>query len=182
MIRHMQQRRGFTLVEILIVLLVLSILMSVVVASFSGVDREQALRGYVERLALKIELARDRALQSNHEWGLYVEQDRVRFGEYDEANDRWRDRSEKPFHTDDYEQPLRFNVTVESALGLNERTSSERPTTARRDDELPSVVLFSSGETMPFSLTVEPVAWESVPWLIESDGFTRATAIRSDAR
>ena len=99
---------GFTLIEILVVVLVVSIIMGVVVASFTGVDREQSLRGYSERLALKIEFARDKALQANREWGVYIDEDGVRFAEYDEINGEWIQRADKPFTDDGFDSELRI--------------------------------------------------------------------------
>lgn len=167
---------GFTLVEILVVVLVVSILMGVVVGSFTGVDREQTLRGYCERLALKIEHARDKALQANREWGVYIDDDGVRFAEFDEINGEWIQRAEKPFDPDDYDQSLRFELEVEEipgAVALNAEQPDE-------DDDIPSIVLFSSGETTPFQIIIEPEDWETTPWRLHSDGFTRTTIERGD--
>ena len=91
-----QRGSGFTLIEILVVVLVVAILMGVVVGSFTGVDKEQELQGFAERLALRIELARDKALQSNKEWGVYIDEDGIRFAEFDEVNEEWLDRAERP--------------------------------------------------------------------------------------
>ncbi len=168
---------GFTLVEILVVVLVVSILMGVVVGSFTGVDREQTLRGYCERLALKIEHARDKALQANREWGVYIDEDGVRFAEFDEINGEWIQRVEKPFAAEDYVEGLRFELEIEEipgALALNNQQPDED------EDEIPNIVLFSSGETTPFTLSVEPEDWETTPWLLRSDGFTRTSLERGD--
>jgi len=168
---------GFTLVEILVVVLVVSILMGVVVGSFTGVDREQTLRGYCERLALKIEHARDKALQANREWGVYIDNDGIRFAEFDEINGEWIQRAEKPFTPDDYDQNLRFAVEVEEIPGALARNAQQPD---EDDDDIPSIVLFSSGETTPFEIIIEPEDWETTPWRVHSDGFTRTAVERSD--
>ena len=169
-------RLGFTLIEILVVVLVVSILMGVVVGSFTGVDREQTLRGYCERLALKIEFARDKALQANREWGVYIDEDGVRFAEFDEINSEWIQRGEKPFGADDFESGLRFDVEVEEIPGALAQDAQA----GDDDDDLPSIVLFSSGETTPFEIVIEPEDWETTPWVLHSDGFTRTAVERGD--
>jgi general secretion pathway protein H len=171
------RQSGFTLIEILVVVLVVSILMGVVVSSFSGVDREQALRGYCERLALKIEFARDKALQANREWGVYIDADGVRFAEFDEINGEWIQRAEKPFTPDAYDTALRFTVELAEIPGA---LSSGAEQLNGDDEDLPNIVLFSSGETTPFEISIEPEEWETTPWLLHSDGFTRTVVERGD--
>jgi len=167
------QPRGFTLIEILVVVIVVAVLMGVVVNSFTGVDREQTLRGYIERLALRIEIARDRALQSNREWGVFVDDEGVRFAAFDEVNGEWILQSEKPFSPDNYDAEVRFKVEVEDLPGA-------LLDPADKDDDIPQIVLFSSGETTPFEIVVEPVEWQTRPWLLSSDGFTRTAAARGE--
>ena len=176
----MRQRRGlhcgFTLIEILVVVLVISILMGVVVSSFTGVDREQTLLGYAERLALRIEMARDKALQSNREWGVYInDRDGVRFAEFDEVNGEWIEHSDKPFNADNYDAQVRFTVEVEEYAGALGAADEDT-----EDGGLPTIVLFSSGETTPFEITIEPIDWQTIPWRLASDGFTRTDVVRSD--
>lgn len=165
--------RGFTLIEILVVVLVVSILMGVVASSFSGSDREQTLRGYSERLALRIEFARDKALQSNREWGVFIDEEGVRFAEFDEINALWSMRGDKPFNADPYDRQVELSVSVEDLPGTLQ--APEDP-----DEDIPNIVLFSSGETTPFEITIAPVDWETRTWLLTSDGFTRTAATRGD--
>ncbi len=165
---------GFTLIEILVVVLVVSILMGVVVASFTGADREQALRGYAERLALRIEMARDKSLQANREWGFYVDENGVRFAEFDEINAEWIPRGERPFSAESFDSELEIEVDVEDFDFLLGEADED-------EDDLPDVVLFSSGETTPFTITLDPVDWETRPWHLSSDGFTRTELTRGEA-
>ena len=178
MISQRSRPRGFTLIEILVVVLVVSILMGVVVNSFSGVDREQTLRGYAERFALRIEIARDRALQSNREWGIYIDRDGVRFAEFDEINGEWLERADRPFTPDSFDAQVRFTVEVEELAGS--LVSADNDDLGADEDEIPTVVLFSSGETTPFEIQIEPLDWETIPWLLNSDGFTRTSVSRGE--
>ena len=161
-------RNGFTLVEILVVVLILGILVRMIVISFSNTDQEQAFRGYAEQLALRIEAARDRALQHNKEWGVYIDADGLRFAEFDELNVSWVEQSQRPFHHDAYSETLDFDVEVEAFEGslVDDGTTNE-------DNDLPTIVLFSSGETTPFTLSMTPKEWETRPWQLSSDGFSR---------
>ena len=164
---------GFTLIEVLVVVLVVSILMGVVVASFTGVDREQALRGHVERLALRIEMARDKALQANREWGMYIEEEGIRFAEFDEVNGEWVARAERPFAIESADFDLSYDVDVEEYAVAAGQDEGE-------DDDLPDIVLFSSGETTPFTIAITAEDWETAPWELSSDGFVRTEIGRSE--
>jgi len=177
------EQLGFTLIEILVVVLIISILMGVVVNSFGGVDREQTLRGYVERFALRIEIARDRALQSNREWGVHIDEDGVRFTEFDELNNKWVIRANKPFNADSYDNRVVFTVVVEEFEGAQATRISRLVDDGFSDqeDEVPSIVLFSSGETTPFEIVVEPSEWETTGWMLKSDGFTRTSVSRAES-
>lgn len=166
--------KGFTLIEVLVVVVVISILMSVIVAGFVGADKEQSFRGFAERMALRVEMARDRAIQTNHEWGVFVEPESIRFAEFDPVTGEWLDRVERPFRIEQTDDDFRYTVKVEAYPGQDALATED-------DEDLPAIVLFSSGEVTPFTLTIEPYAWQTRPWLISSDGFTRATTEREDA-
>ncbi|MEM9623267.1 MAG: prepilin-type N-terminal cleavage/methylation domain-containing protein, partial [Pseudomonadota bacterium] len=116
-IKVLRRSAGFTLIEILIVVVLVGIILGVVVSSFTGVDQEQVLRGYAERLSLRIELARDKALQANREWGMYIDEAGVRFAVYDETTGEWIPQAGKHFVADEYGASLDFEVEVESFEG-----------------------------------------------------------------
>ncbi|MEM7079819.1 MAG: type II secretion system minor pseudopilin GspH [Pseudomonadota bacterium] len=164
-------RHGFTLIEVLVVVVVVGIMAGVVVASFGSQDREQALQGYVERLGVRIEMARDRALQRNREWGFYVEDEGLRFAEFDGPNQRWVDLTQRPFRAEAYAAEVELSVKVDQYQNATRKPDEE---------EIPDVILYSSGETTPFRITVEPREWEARHWYLASDGFTRTELEREE--
>lgn len=170
-----RSQSGFTLIEVLVVMVIITVAMSVIVAGFTGADQEQRFRGYAERLALRIEMARDRAVQTNHEWGLYVRSDALVFAEYDPVNQEWLERMERPFKIETTDDAFRFKVNIEGYPGQD-----NLPKAANEDNPVPSIILFSSGETTPFTLWIEPDAWTGAPWVLTSDGFARTSTERSE--
>ena len=170
---RLSPRRGFTLIEVLVVVVIITILMSVIVAGFVGADKEQSFRGFAERMALRVEMARDRAIQTNHEWGVFVEPEGIRFAEFDPVTGEWLERVERPFRIEQTDDDFRYSVKVEAYPGQDDLATND-------DEDLPAIVLFSSGEITPFTLSIEPYTWQTTPWLISSDGFSRTAAQRGE--
>jgi type II secretion system protein H len=160
---------GFTLLELLVVVAMVAILTGTVILGFTGADQEQRLRGAAEQLAYRIELARQYALQRNREWGVYVEADSIRFAEFDPEQALWVEQAKRPFSG--VELPVNVELSVESE-GLDQLSEDER-------ERLPKIILFSSGEATPFTLTMQP-GWESLPWTLSTDGLSRVDARREE--
>ena len=88
--------QGFTLVEVLIVVALIAITMSLVLPDYFGVSQRQQVQGLAEDLRNKIELARDKALQQNQEWGLDIDKDSITFSTLDVLNQQWTPLSDRP--------------------------------------------------------------------------------------
>ena len=161
---------GFTLVELLVVVVMVGILMGTVVLGFTGVDTEQRLKGGAEQLAYTVEMARQYALQRNREWGLYVDPDAIQFVEFDPEAQSWIEQTDRPFG--DLELPPNVRLWVE-AEGFEQLAKDDD------QDELPDVILFSSGEVTPYTIYIEP-AWDVAGWEIRSDGISRSRATRAE--
>jgi len=157
------------LLELLVVVAMVAILTGTVILGFTGADQEQRLRGAAEQLAYQVELARQYALQRNREWGVYVEPDAIRFAEFDPEQELWVEKAGRPFSGVGLPENLELSVESE---GLDQLSEAER-------EGLPGIILFSSGEVTPFTLTMEP-GWESAPWTLSSDGLSRVDAQREE--
>ena len=190
-----KRRCGFTLIEVLLVVVVVGILAAVVVGSFTGADKQQELRGYVERLTLRIEMARDKAIQSNREWGLYVDEEGIRFVQFDPINLDWMQQFSSAFEAEEFAEQVELEAKVESFAGVELNQDSffshsdngfdldaDKKSNKQKDDQsrFPDIVLFSSGEVTPFKITVAAKEFDAQPWFIFSDGFTRAKFSREE--
>src|SRR6056297_2461571 len=92
-----RRQGGFTLLEVLVVIVLVAVLSGTVIMGFTGADTEQRLRGSAEQLAYTIELARQYALQRNREWGMYVRPEAVEFAEFDPEQQTWVTQAGRPF-------------------------------------------------------------------------------------
>jgi general secretion pathway protein H len=81
------RQRGFTLIEILVVLVIIGIMLGLVSVRMMPDDAGR-LKTEAERLALLLEQARDQAVASGEPIGLSVEQGRYRFWVRD-AQNQW---------------------------------------------------------------------------------------------
>jgi type II secretion system protein H len=162
--------RGFTLLELLVVITLVAILTGTVVLSITGADSDQRLRGSAEQLAYRLELGRQYALQRNREWGVYLDAEQIRFAEFDPVQSAWIEQTQRPFNATAMLPNVRLDAFVEDYAGLSERDR----------ERLPRILLFSSGEVTPFRLTLEP-AWRGRAWVVSSDGLARVSAAPVDA-
>ena len=163
---------GFTLLELLVVLVIFLVLTGTVVLGFTGADEEQELRGMAERIGARIELARQYSLQRNREWGVFVESGSYRFAELDTAQGQWVNQAYRPFVADGLTPRIAFRVQIEGF---------DREQFGVDDEDLPNIILFSSGEVTPFKWYLDP-AWDAPPWVVSSDGLAEARIDRDGRR
>lgn len=162
--------RGFTLLELLVVVALVGILTGTVVLAIRGADAEQRLKGAAEQLAYRLELARHFALQRNREWGLYVDEEGLRFAEFDPEQSEWVRQSQRPFGALTVDEGIEIRAEAEGYAGLSERDR----------ERLPQVLLFSSGEVTPFEIHLEPPG-DRRAWVVKSDGLSRVRAEPAEA-
>jgi general secretion pathway protein H len=166
---HGGSHSGFTLLELLVVMVMVAVLTGTVILGFTGADTEQRLKGNAQQLAYAIELARQYALQRNREWGLYVEPDAIQFVEFDPDQRAWVEQTGRPFGATEIMASVALRVKSEGVDQLSDQDQ----------DDLPKVILFSSGEVTPFTLFMEP-DWDAPAWEVSSDGISRTRAERAE--
>lgn len=165
-----QHHTGFTLIEILVVLLIVSVMSSVAVINLPGFTQDSDFDTEVDRLEVLIELAREEALMQSSELGFRVDRNRTglttgySFYLYDDLNQTWVSYDRAPFKPRQLEDDIRLSLQIE---GDTDRFRLDDEET----DNLPPVMLLSSGETTPFELTIYREPDLSVT--LKADGYTR---------
>ncbi len=135
---HSRCTRGFTLIEILVVMVIMSIMLAFVVTKI-GPDDKQTLNEEARRLALLLEHARDEALATGHSMGWNVEGSHYRFYQFTQPD--W-----SPLANDNALRERDFHAQVKLVdLEINQQK-------ARLDD---LVVFTPSGINLPFRAELE---------------------------
>lgn len=158
--KHRQQ--GFTLIEVMLVIVLIGVMVSAVQFTFSGNKAEQLLEQNSARFAGVFDVAAEYGLLNNIELGLFVEKNTYQFLGYDGVS--WSPIASNPMfevftlpegieitlQLDDLpiEEPLLFD----SSLLINE-DQDDNFTEKEKKKTIPQVYMLSGGDITPFSLT-----------------------------
>ena len=107
----MQRQRGFTLLEVLLVLTLMALVATSMVLTFSSTNPSEQLERQALRFKIAMTMAADRALLTGQELGLMVTDEGYQFLEWKEAE--WRpiagDKALMPFT---FEEPLDMRLVL----------------------------------------------------------------------
>jgi general secretion pathway protein H len=142
--------KGFTLVEILVVMLIIAAVISLAVLSVNATGRDSQLDEESRRIEGLVGLLHERALLEGRDFGLRIEPSAYEFVFYDSRRDRWLllDQ-EREFRHRELPKGISFQLQLDSqtvvikAVDRN-LTSGDAPG--------PQVAIAASGEGTPFRL------------------------------
>lgn len=135
--------RGFTLLELLVVIVIIGVVITMVTLSVGTRNRETVLSEQARRLAALVGMAGEQAIMSSEQYGVRFSPDGYRFLVLDGT--KWH-----PVN-DNLLRPRRLDAGMKLALEVSGE-SVRLP--ARRDDLKPHVFLYSTGERTPFTVTL----------------------------
>lgn len=152
---------GFTLVEILVVLFIVSVMTGIAVANMPALTRTGDFDIEARRLKVLIDLAREEALLQSAEFGLLPERNSYQFLLFDDVERTWSPLKDRPFQQRKLDDGIELWLIVEDdefSLGDDD------------EDQSPPVLLLSSGETTPFRLQILKPG-EDLSRTLVADGF-----------
>jgi general secretion pathway protein H len=157
------KRGGFTLIEVLVVVLIMAIISAMLLMSFGILGDDRALQQQARRISSLIELATDEAIMQGRDFGLEFMQHGYRFVEHDAALDQWHEVvGDELLRPRPLEEGLEFELFLEDRpVSLDEEAADtdvdEDSGDRERNGYLPHVLILSSGEVTPFHLRL--VRW-----------------------
>lgn len=155
---------GFTLIEILVVVVVVGLLATIAVVNMGNGSQLRELENHAQSLYLNLRAASDQAVLDNEEIGLVLGDGGYYMALYDEDKGTWQagtgpllERHQLPDWVD--------LVLVQQGNG------EQRQLPASQNNKIhPDLVLFSSGETTPFEIQVKMKKSDKPVYVIKSDG------------
>ena len=165
--------RGFTLVELLVVIVILGSLIGLAVLSTGIAGPARELRNEAERLAGLIAVLAEEAVLDNREYGLSLHAEGYRVLRYDPLAARWQALDDKA-----HRLPAWAELSVELEGEVLQLPTAE---SRRVADPVPQLLLLSSGELSPFRLRLSERRKDGLRLLLSSDGF-RLPRVELDGR
>jgi len=144
--------KGFTLVEILVVVVVIAIVVSLAVLSIHVTGRDSQLDEESRRIEGLVSLLHERALLEGRDFGLRIEPSAYEFVVYEPDRDRWMALDqEHEFRHRELPKGLSFQLELDSQVVVIkpiDRSLTGEPPPG------PQVAIAASGEGTPFRLTL----------------------------
>ncbi len=139
------RHNGFTLLELLVVLVIIGILLTMASLSVGGGSEQRQLREEAKRITALLALAADEAILKNQELLLAIEPDGYAFLTQDEKGKWIPVDSTGSLRPRELPEGVSLSVAVEEPLATAKKADEEEPG---------QIWILSSGEMTPFTLTL----------------------------
>ncbi len=144
--------RGFTLIEILVVLVIMAIVISLAVLSVNVTGRDTQVDQESQRIEGLLEMLHERALIEGHDFGLRLEPTAYEFLAYDTRRNLWVPLDqEREFRRRTLAPGLSFLLELDSRQVVLE---AKDPNLTTDTPPPPQLAIAASGDSTPFRITL----------------------------
>jgi len=151
--------RGFTLIEILVVVIIIATISSMALLSLNLIGDDRELDTERKRLATLLEVAQDEAVMQGREFGLEVLRTGYRFVEFDPLTSQWSEiLGDDLYRLRQLPDGMELELYVEDKRILLEadpkvfETPKDGEISMEVDDYMPHLLVFSSGEMTAYEI------------------------------
>ena len=155
------KRAGFTLIEILVVLVIIGIVTAMAFLSIGLLGDDRALQRHATRITTLMEMASDEAQMQGREFGVELMRTGYRFVEYDPLLVQWGEIiGDDLLRPRDLDDDMEFELFLEDRRILLDETAADTRVPDRETErELgesyePHLLIMSSGDITPFELRI----------------------------
>ena len=145
--------RGFTLIEVMVVLVIIGVLVSFAMLSLGDGGKRDRLIEESKRLAALIELASDQAVLEGREWGMHIAPDGYLFMVLRDG--KWQEAAgDHLFRARQMEEGFTLELRMDDVDVTLTPPAEESEKNKARQSLAPQVYLMSSAERTPFEVII----------------------------
>ena len=154
--RKSSYSRGFTLVEILVVIVIIGVVISIATLSLNLVGNDRDIRTEARRFIALSDLALDEAAMQGREFGIELMTEGYRFVEYDALVGTWTDvPADDTLRLRALPEDVEFELFLEGKQIVLENDPApfdDPDSKANRTTYSPHLLIYSSGDATPFEV------------------------------
>jgi general secretion pathway protein H len=144
--------RGFTLIEILVVVVIMAVVISLALLSISVTGRDTQIDEESQRIAGLLDMLHERAVIEGHDFGLRLEPSAYEFLAYDTRRGQWMPfDQEREFRHRTLPPGLVFQLELDSRQVVLQPID---PNLATDTPPPPQLAIAASGDSTPFRITL----------------------------
>lgn len=147
---------GFTLLEILVVVVIIGVIVSAAYLSIGVLGRDHEVEAQTNRLWAVLRQAREEAELESRDVALFIAAGQYEFLRFDQRRGEWRPIADDPLYAPRaLPEGLRFRLWLDSREIVLKATLPNRADKDEQKKWPPQIVVLSNGDVMPFELRIE---------------------------